>query len=114
MLWQVWAFVAPGLYQHEKKVALPFTLSSVLLFAGGATFCHLVVMPAAYNFFLGYAENWAVNVRPEFARLQTNTDPHPLPRFRANGPLSNIAEFAKAFGCKKGDAMVRENVCKIW
>ena len=66
------------------------------------------------RFFLGYAENWAVNVRPEFARLQTNTDPHPLPRFRANGPLSNIAEFAKAFGCKRGDTMVRESVCKIW
>jgi predicted metalloendopeptidase len=66
------------------------------------------------RFFLGYAENWAVNVRPELARLQTNTDPHPLPRFRANGPLSNMAEFAKAFGCKKGDAMVRAQVCKIW
>jgi predicted metalloendopeptidase len=66
------------------------------------------------RFFLGYAENWAVNVRPELARLQTNTDPHPLPKFRANGPLSNMAEFAKAFGCKKGEAMVRAQVCKIW
>ena len=66
------------------------------------------------RFFLGYAENWAVNVRPELARLQTNTDPHPLPKFRANGPLSNMAEFAKAFGCTKGDAMVRNQVCKIW
>jgi putative endopeptidase len=66
------------------------------------------------RFFLGWAQGWAVNVRPELAKLQTNTDPHPLPKFRANGPLSNMAEFAKAFGCKKGDAMVRENVCKIW
>jgi predicted metalloendopeptidase len=66
------------------------------------------------RFFLGYAENWAVNIRPELARLQTNTDPHPLPKFRANGPLSNMADFAKAFGCKKGDAMVRAQVCKIW
>jgi putative endopeptidase len=66
------------------------------------------------RFFLGYAENWAVNIRPELARLQTNTDPHPLPKFRANGPLSNFAEFAKAFGCKKGDVMVRAQVCKIW
>jgi len=66
------------------------------------------------RFFLGFAENWALNVRPEFARLQTNTDPHPLPKFRANGPLSNDAEFANAFGCKKGDAMVRAQVCKIW
>jgi putative endopeptidase len=66
------------------------------------------------RFFLGYANNWAVNVRPELARLQTNTDPHPIPRYRANGPLSNMAEFAKAFGCRKGDAMVREQSCKIW
>jgi putative endopeptidase len=66
------------------------------------------------RFFLGYASNWAVNVRPELARLQTNTDPHPIPRYRANGPLSNMAEFAKAFACKKGDAMVREQACKIW
>ena len=66
------------------------------------------------RFFLGYAENWAVNVRPELARLQTNTDPHPLPKFRGNGPLANFPEFAKAFGCKKGDAMVRAQACKIW
>jgi len=66
------------------------------------------------RFFLGYAENWAVNVRPELARLQTNTNQHPLPKFRANGPLSNMAEFTKAFGCKKSDAMVRAQVCKIW
>src|SRR5713101_8280809 len=53
------------------------------------------------RFFLGYAQNWALNVRPEYARLQANTDPHPLPHFRANGPLSNTAAFARAFGCKK-------------
>ena len=66
------------------------------------------------RFFIGYAQNWAINMRPELARLETNTDPHPLPRFRTNGPLSNIAEFAKAFGCTKGQAMVRQQVCKIW
>jgi putative endopeptidase len=66
------------------------------------------------RFFLGYAGNWQASLRPEFARLQTNTDPHPLPRFRVDGPLSNMAEFAKAFGCKKGEAMIREQGCKIW
>lgn len=68
----------------------------------------------AQRFFLGFAQNWAVNTRPERARLQANTDPHPLPRFRTNGPLSNMAEFARAFGCKRGDRMVREHACKIW
>jgi len=66
------------------------------------------------RFFIGYAQNWAINIRPELARLQTNTDPHPLPRFRTNGPLSNTVEFAKGFGCKKGDAMMRQQLCKIW
>jgi putative endopeptidase len=66
------------------------------------------------RFFLGWAQVWGANQRLEFARLMANTNPHPLPRFRGNGPLSNMAEFAQAFGCKKGDAMVRAQVCKIW
>jgi putative endopeptidase len=66
------------------------------------------------RFFLGWAQVWGTNTRPEYARLLTNTNPHPLPQFRANGPISNMEVFAKAFGCKKGDAMVREQACKIW
>jgi putative endopeptidase len=69
---------------------------------------------AEQRFFLGWAQVWGANERLEYMRLQTNTDPHPLAKFRGDGPLSNMAEFAKAFGCKKGDAMVREKVCKIW
>jgi putative endopeptidase len=66
------------------------------------------------RFFLGYANSWKSHMRPELAKLQANTDPHPLPKFRANGAVSDMAEFAKAFGCKRGDAMVREPACKIW
>ncbi|HXJ11689.1 MAG TPA: M13 family metallopeptidase [Candidatus Limnocylindrales bacterium] len=66
------------------------------------------------RFFLGWAQVWGSNQRIEAARLQTNTDPHPLGRFRGNGPISNLEVFAKAFGCKKSDAMVREKSCKIW
>jgi putative endopeptidase len=66
------------------------------------------------RFFLGWAQVWGANQRAEAARLQTNIDPHPLARFRANGPLSNMEAFAKAFGCRKGDPMVREQSCKIW
>jgi predicted metalloendopeptidase len=45
-----------------------------------------------------------------------NTNPHPLGRFRAIGPLSNMPEFEKTFGCKEGDPMVRpaEVRCRIW
>lgn len=68
------------------------------------------------RFFLGYARGWANNIRPEFARLLVNIDPHPLAKFRVNGPLSNMPQFAAAFQCKGGDAMVRpENErCVIW
>lgn len=66
------------------------------------------------RFLLGWAQVWGANERLEYARLMANTNPHPLGRFRANGPLSNMAEFAKAFGCQHGEAMVREQACKIW
>jgi putative endopeptidase len=66
------------------------------------------------RFFLGWAQVWGANERLEYARLMANTNPHPLGRYRANGPLSNMAEFGKAFGCKHGEAMVREQGCKIW
>jgi endothelin-converting enzyme/putative endopeptidase len=44
------------------------------------------------------------------------TNPHPLPKFRVNGPLANFPAFAQAFQCKTGDAMVREDKdrCQIW
>ncbi len=68
------------------------------------------------RFFLGWAQVWAQNIRPEAARLRTATDPHPLGRFRVNGPLSNMPNFASAFACKEGDAMVRppDKRCQIW
>jgi putative endopeptidase len=68
------------------------------------------------RFFLGWAQVWAENQRPEFTRLLVDTDPHPIARFRVNGPLSNMPAFAEAFGCKQGDAMVRPEAarCQIW
>lgn len=68
------------------------------------------------RFFLGYARGWATNTRPEFARLLVNIDPHPLAKFRVNGPLANMPQFTAAFQCKTGDAMVREEAkrCQIW
>ncbi|MBC7931442.1 MAG: M13 family metallopeptidase [Rubrivivax sp.] len=68
------------------------------------------------RFFLGWAQVWASKFTPEIARLITQSDPHPLSRFRVNGPLSNMPEFASAFQCKVGDAMVRpkEERCQVW
>jgi predicted metalloendopeptidase len=71
---------------------------------------------ADQRFFLGYASHWAANYRPESARLLAKTDPHPLDQFRVNGPLSNIAAFAKAWGCAEDSKMVRPEAlrCRIW
>ncbi|HKG15949.1 MAG TPA: M13 family metallopeptidase [Pyrinomonadaceae bacterium] len=68
------------------------------------------------RFFLGWAQVWAQKYTPESARLQAQSDPHPLSRFRVNGPLSNMPEFAEAFQCKVGDTMVRptEQRCQVW
>lgn len=66
------------------------------------------------RFFLGYAQVWAATATPQFELLQTNTNEHPLPRFRLNGTLSNMPEFRKAFGCQAGDKMVRADECAIW
>jgi len=66
------------------------------------------------RFFISWATTWAANDRTEFERLQVKTNPHPLDKFRAIGAPSNLDEFAKAFGCKAADPMVREQRCQIW
>jgi putative endopeptidase len=68
------------------------------------------------RFFLAYAQARLSVLRPEAARVQVATDPHSPGRFRVNGPLANMPEFAQAFGCKEGDPMVRppELRARIW
>lgn len=58
IFYQIWRFVAPGLYQHEKKVLLPFSLLSSLFFLGGGAFGYFVVFPPAFAFLLGYANDF--------------------------------------------------------
>lgn len=55
VLYQVWAFVAPGLYQNEKSIALPLVVSSTLLFYAGIMFAYYVVFPLIFKFFIGMA-----------------------------------------------------------
>jgi sec-independent protein translocase protein TatC len=55
VLYQMWAFVAPGLYQHEKRLAVPVIVSSVVFFAFGMAFAYFAVFPIAFGFFAGYA-----------------------------------------------------------
>src|SRR6202022_1368860 len=54
VLFQMWAFVAPGLYHQEKRLALPVIVSSVVFFALGMSFAYFIVFPLAFRFFAGY------------------------------------------------------------
>jgi putative endopeptidase len=64
--------------------------------------------------FIANAQVWCTHTRPELARTRVLTDPHSPPRFRINGVMPNLPEFARAFGCRAGQPMVREPVCRVW
>ena len=67
------------------------------------------------QFFLGFGQIWCENETAEVERLQSQTDPHAIPRFRVNGTVSNMPEFQKAFSCKEGLPMVRGGkACRTW
>lgn len=68
------------------------------------------------RFFIGFAQVWRTNTRPEYLRQQVMTDPHAPGRYRVLGPLSNMPQFYQAFGVKKGDKMYRDDAerVKIW
>jgi putative endopeptidase len=66
------------------------------------------------RFFLGFAQIWCENRRPEFDRLSAKTDPHSPGRYRVNGVVSNMPEFQKAFGCAPDAPMVRQTQCRVW
>ena len=67
---QVWLFIAPGLYAHEKKLAIPFIAMSTVLFATGAVFAHYIVFPIVWKFFVSYQTpflQFAPRVEPAFS-----------------------------------------------
>jgi len=117
--------VEPGLHQNGKLV-----VGESVADLGGLAVAYAAYQKSLHGkkpkvlggftpeqrFFLGYAQIWAQNIRPEAARLRVATDPHPLGRFRVNGPLSNMPLFATAFQCKADDPMVRpaNKRCQIW
>jgi len=68
------------------------------------------------QFFIAWGQFRGDAVRPEFARLMVQNDPHPVAKYRVIGPVSNLPEFQRAFQCKAGQAMVRppETRCEVW
>jgi sec-independent protein translocase protein TatC len=58
VMWQLWLFIAPGLYRREKRLALPFVVSASLLFAAGAAFNHYIMFPVAFKFLGGFSTDY--------------------------------------------------------
>jgi sec-independent protein translocase protein TatC len=58
ILWQVWKFIAPGLYSHEKKFAIPFVLMSTCFFVAGGLFSHYIAFPWTWMFFASFATDY--------------------------------------------------------
>ena len=67
---QVWLFIAPGLYAHEKKLAIPFIVMSTFFFVAGAAFSHYMVFPIVWRFFVGFTNEFLTftpRVEPAFS-----------------------------------------------
>jgi len=56
--YEVWKFISPGLYRREKKYAIPFIVSSIVLFISGATFCYKIALPGTINFLIDWGERF--------------------------------------------------------
>ncbi len=106
--YQLWRFVAPGLYRSEKSAFLPFLVASPLMFLLGASFAHFVVTPLAMSFFLGFADVSSIFANllsgatelPEGAAVVPETDDGLKITFfgKVNESLSISLTFILAFG----------------
>ena len=66
VMWQLWLFIAPGLYTNERRMAIPFVLMSTVFFVGGALFSHYMVFPWAWRFFASFSNDY-VDFMPRIA-----------------------------------------------
>lgn len=116
-------FVEPGLH-HIGKLVLGESIGDL----AGAKIAYLGLQKALaknpgqtidgftpdQQFFIAWGQFRGDELRPETQRLMVQNGPHPTGKFRVIGPLSNMPEFAKAFGCAPGAEMVREKRCEVW
>jgi putative endopeptidase len=115
--------VQPGQFINGK-----LTLGENIADLGGIRLAHRAYMSqaasdptpplAGFNgeqlLFLAYAQSWCTKATPEFERTRLQTDSHSPPRFRVNGPLSQLPAFGEAFACEVGEPMRPAEVCEVW
>jgi putative endopeptidase len=94
------------------RIALMALLNT--LAADGKTDQKIDGLTPEQRFFISYGESWCSHWTPEFTRMLAQSNPHAPDRYRVNGVVSNMPEFQKAFNCKKGQPMVREQACHVW
>ncbi|MBL9038789.1 MAG: twin-arginine translocase subunit TatC, partial [Archangium sp.] len=70
LLWQIWGFIAPGLYESERRLAGPFIVFGTAAFVAGAAFCYVVLLPQMFQFLLQKEGAAAVTQRLDTARLR--------------------------------------------
>ena len=66
------------------------------------------------TFFIAYAQSWCGHLTKEAERTQIQTDVHSIPKYRVNGVVSNLIEFANTFQCNDGQPMAPANRCSVW
>ncbi|WP_133500749.1 M13 family metallopeptidase [Cognatilysobacter terrigena] len=119
-------FIAPGLH-HNGKLVLGESIGDL----AGAKIAYRAYQKSRegkgpeptidgytpeQQFFIAWGQWRGDETRPETQRTMIQGDPHPVAKYRVNGPLSNLPEFREAFECKAGDAMVRPDAdrCEVW
>ncbi|HYR27309.1 MAG TPA: M13 family metallopeptidase [Thermoanaerobaculia bacterium] len=116
-------FVEPGIH-HNGKLVLGESIGDL----AGAKIAYLGLQKAQaktpgqtidgftpdQQFFIAWGQFRGDELRPETQRLMVQNGPHPTGKYRVIGPLSNMPEFAKAFGCAPNSEMVRATRCEVW
>lgn len=72
VLWQIWGFISPGLYPHERRYASPFVLLGTLAFVAGLAFCYFAVLPKMFQFLLNEGDSAALDKRLTTGRIQAD------------------------------------------
>jgi sec-independent protein translocase protein TatC len=94
-LYEVWKFIAPGLYRKEKRYIIPFLFFSILLFLLGAAFCYLIILPSGYKFLIELGSDFAPMIKINDYLDLTNTM---LLGFGAIFEMPIISAFLSMFG----------------
>ena len=91
LLWQIWSFVSPGLYDNEKKLAAPFIVFGTLAFVAGAAFCYFVLLPQMFQFLLQREDVAVITQRIDTGRLREQD----ALRYLSLGDLDHASALAR-------------------